>query len=85
MLLIKLLKHVNYNFLYSSMQQSFITGLKLKNNLTSQLVLLGLFRRISCPQTGAPLGGTLAGPPSIPTATWATLGIISTTQELPLQ
>jgi hypothetical protein len=27
-----------YNYLYSQMKGPFITGLKLKNNLTSQLV-----------------------------------------------
>jgi len=35
---VRRLVHVNYNFLFSTMEKSFITGLKLKNNLTSQLV-----------------------------------------------
>ena len=38
MFLINKFKNLNYNFLYSTMQKSFITGLRLKNNLTNQLV-----------------------------------------------
>lgn len=75
MLLIKLLKHVNYNFLYSTMQESFVTGLKLKNSLTNQLVHLDLCRRTLCLLVGEMSAGTHADPPYTLIATWATPGL----------
>lgn len=51
MLIVQRLQHVNYNFLYSTMQKPYLTGLRLKNSITSQLVLPFLFRRNSNPET----------------------------------
>lgn len=74
MLLIRSLQHVNYNFLYSTMQQSFVTGLKLKNNLTSQLVSRILPRKNSCLWMAGTYAGTPVDPLFTPTATWDTQG-----------
>lgn len=74
MILIKSLQHVNYNFLYSTMQQSFITGLKLKNNLTSQLVPHILSRKNSCPWMAGTCAGTPVDQLFTPTVTWDTQG-----------
>lgn len=41
MILIQKFKHVNYNLLIA-MNQSFHTGLKLKNNLTCELVSIDI-------------------------------------------
>ena len=79
MLLIRNLQHLNYNFLYSTMQQSFLTGLKLKNNLTSQLVSHCLSRKNSCPWMAETYAGTPAGPLFTRTATWDTQGNLNTT------
>lgn len=85
MLLIKLLKHVNYNFLYSTMQESFVTGLKLKNSLTNQLVSLDLSRKTLCHLMGEMSAGTHADPLYTPTVTWATPGSPLSTQKLLVQ
>ena len=63
----RLLKHVNYNFLYS-MQKPFLTGLKLKNSLSNQLVPHPSLRNNFSLVTAAPSAGTHADPPSTPTA-----------------
>lgn len=51
MLVVQRLKHVNYNFLYSTMQQPYLTGLRLKNSITSQVVPPSLFRKSLNPET----------------------------------
>lgn len=79
MLLIRSLQHVNYNFLYSTMQQSFITGLKLKNNLTSQLVPLDLPRKNSCLWMAETYAGTPVDPLFTRTVTWDMQGNPNTT------
>ena len=43
-------KHVYYNFLFSIMQKPFLTGLKLKNSLTNQLVTFILLRNSFNPE-----------------------------------
>lgn len=85
MLLIKLLKHVNYNFLCSTMQESFVTGLKLKNSLTNQLVPLDLYRKTLCPLMEEMSAGTHADPLFTPTATWVMPGSPLFTQKLLVQ
>lgn len=85
MLLIKLLKHVNYNFLYSTMQESFVTGLKLKNSLTNQEVPLDLSRKTLYPLMGKMSAGIHAGPPYTPTATWVMPGSSLFSQKLLVQ
>jgi hypothetical protein len=68
----------NYNYLYSRMKAAFVTGLKLKNNLTSQLVTPFFYFRISLsPLTETMSSGTLVGLLSIPIVTWDTLGSFS--------
>lgn len=74
MLLVKRLKHVNYNFLYSTMQKQFLTGLRFRNSLTNQLVTLREFRNSSSPVMEKLSDGTRADPLYTPTATWDTQG-----------
>ena len=50
-------KHVYYNFLFS-MQKPFITGLKLKNSLSNQLVTHLSFRKNFNPGMVEILDGT---------------------------
>ena len=67
------------------MQQPFITGLKLKNSLTNQLVFPSTLRNSSNLDTAKVSNGTLAGQPFTPKVTWATLGMLPLTQKLYLQ
>lgn len=84
MLLIRRLKHVNYNYLFSTMEQSFVTGLKLKNNLTSQLVLSNLSRKNLSLPTPTTSGGIHVDLLFIRIATWDMQGKTCFTQKLPL-
>lgn len=79
----QLLKHVNYNF--QSMQKPFLTGLRLKNNLSSQLVLNFRCSKSSKVAVVETLNGIHAAPLSIPAVTWDMLGIDFFTQKLHLQ
>lgn len=54
MLIVQRLRHVNYNFLYSTMQKPFVTGLRLKNSITNQVVYPHLLRRSSNPEKEKP-------------------------------
>lgn len=74
--LLRRLSHVNYNFC-TAMEASFVTGLKLKNNLTSNLVPLPPLRTSSSHSEDATCAGTHADPPSTQTATWDTPETIS--------
>lgn len=76
MLLVQRLKHVNYNFLYSTMQKPFLTGLRLKNSLTSQVVTLRIFSNSSNLEMVKLWDGIHADPLCTPTATWDMQGKI---------
>lgn len=57
------------------MQQNFVTGLKLKNSLSNQLVTLTLFSNCSNPEMGKILNGIPVDQQSMPKVTWAMPGI----------
>lgn len=74
MFLINKFKNLNYNFLYSTMQKSFVTGLRLRNNLTSQLVHSILFRNNFNQGMDGMLSGIHVVQLYILTAIWVMLG-----------
>ena len=65
-----ILKHVNYKFPFS-MQKPFLTGLKLKNSLSNQLVHLESFSKSLSLATVAKFSGTAVDQLSTPAVTWA--------------
>ena len=76
------IRHVNYNLqkLFLTMNQTFTTGLRLKNSLTNELVTPTLtFRKNSFPVRETTSAGTPVDPPSILTATWDMPGTTSAT------
>lgn len=75
MLLMHLFKHVNYIYQFSAMQQPFITGLKLKNSLSNQLVNPTPLRNFFSLAMVKISDGTPVGQPCTPRVTWDTLGI----------
>lgn len=85
MRLMQRLQHVNYNFLYSTMEKPYRTGLRLKNSLSNQLVHLLLLRKSFNRVKAKQSDGTLADPLSTLTVIWATPGSFRVTQELHLQ
>ena len=70
------IKRVFINYLFTTMQKDFITGLKLRNSLSNQLVnLLTKNSKHSFPWTARMSSGTHVDQPSTPTAIWDTQGI----------
>ena len=67
------------------MQQSFVTGLKLKNSLSNQLVFSLTLRNSSSLGMVKRSAGTLADPLSTHRVTWDMPGILLSTQKLHLQ
>lgn len=75
MLLMKSLgRIVDYNFLYLKMQKPFVTGLKLKNSLSNQLVLCFLARNSLSLKTGEISSGIHVDLLYILTVIWVMLG-----------
>jgi hypothetical protein len=65
---------VDYNFLYLKMQKPFVTGLKLRNSLTSQLVRCFLARNSSSLKMAEMSNGIHVDQLYILTAIWAMQG-----------
>ena len=85
MLLNHLFKHVNYYFRTFRMQKPFLTGLKLKNSLSNQLVTPISPRKTFSLDTEETSSGILADPLSTLTATSDMQGNHPSIQKLRLQ
>lgn len=73
--MIRVFRHVNYNFLFSTMQANFATGLKFKNSLTGTLVSDLSFRKSLSPWMAKMSNGTHVVLLSTQIATWVMLEI----------
>lgn len=78
-MLLNILKHVNYNLLrVLRMDKSYLTGLKLKNNLSSELVsFYPIYRKSLCLQTAKMFSGTHVVPLYTRIVIWDMQEIIS--------
>lgn len=75
--MIRVFRHVNYNFLFSTMQANFATGLKFKNSLTGTLVNIDSFRNSSSLWMVKMLNGIHVALLYTPTVIWDMLETIS--------
>ena len=80
----QILKHVNYNFLFSTMEKPFLTGLRFKNSLTNQLVVPDLCSKSLSPATAEMSSGILVDPLYTPIVTWDMPGSSLLIEELHL-
>lgn len=74
--ILMLIKRVFINYLYTTMQKEFITGLRLKNSLSNQLVNPLFYQsKLSFPWTAKMSNGTLVVQPYTQTVIWVMQGI----------